>query len=565
MPSTPFIGVRISWLMLATNSDFSRAASSASSRATTSSCSARRRCDELAEVAGDRRHRRLEVGVARRGRRRRRTRARPGSARRSRSGRRARRGSRAARRTFASSKRGSRLHVRDPHRRALTPTPRRPGPCRARTSSRRRRRRGSPRASPACGDHIASIRSTAVDRASHSAPTSQPQRLADRAGRAAARPPRCSSPRAQHAAGGVLGRGPARGARALGDVAEDDRRADRSARPGAPASPCSRSARRRPSGRGIGSPSTCRVPARRAASRAPASRARGRSTRPISSGQPIIAVRAGLAYDHAALAVGGDDAVADRVAGSRRAGARARRARGASGAARTPRRRTEREQQRAEERLEAAAGSARSARRSRLDPRRRWSRDRRGAARAPRRRAASARSARDLAAQRVDVPRRSPSVVDTASQVPARGSAAPARVRSTAAASGGVPRRAADPSAALLRTRRRRSRATTDVRSSVACATRRWSTSSTASASDHGDREEHRRAGRACHRPPGVHPVGVPASMARINRRYCRFPDYRRQFRASGKRTPVSSSESSHSLRAVSASFAAALRPASVG
>ena len=43
MPSTPFIGVRISWLTLATNSDFSRAASSASSRAITSSCSARRR------------------------------------------------------------------------------------------------------------------------------------------------------------------------------------------------------------------------------------------------------------------------------------------------------------------------------------------------------------------------------------------------------------------------------------------------------------------------------------------------------------------------------------------
>ena len=43
MPSTPFIGVRISWLTLATNSDFRRAASSASSRARTSSSSARRR------------------------------------------------------------------------------------------------------------------------------------------------------------------------------------------------------------------------------------------------------------------------------------------------------------------------------------------------------------------------------------------------------------------------------------------------------------------------------------------------------------------------------------------
>ena len=44
MPSTPFIGVRISWLTLATNSDFRRAASSALSRASTSSASARRRC-----------------------------------------------------------------------------------------------------------------------------------------------------------------------------------------------------------------------------------------------------------------------------------------------------------------------------------------------------------------------------------------------------------------------------------------------------------------------------------------------------------------------------------------
>jgi hypothetical protein len=43
IPSTPFIGVRISWLTLATNSDFRRAASSASSRAMTASCSARRR------------------------------------------------------------------------------------------------------------------------------------------------------------------------------------------------------------------------------------------------------------------------------------------------------------------------------------------------------------------------------------------------------------------------------------------------------------------------------------------------------------------------------------------
>ena len=37
MPMTPFIGVRISWLMLATNSDFRREASSASCRARTSS------------------------------------------------------------------------------------------------------------------------------------------------------------------------------------------------------------------------------------------------------------------------------------------------------------------------------------------------------------------------------------------------------------------------------------------------------------------------------------------------------------------------------------------------
>ena len=37
MPITPFIGVRISWLMLARNSDFSREFSSAASRARTSS------------------------------------------------------------------------------------------------------------------------------------------------------------------------------------------------------------------------------------------------------------------------------------------------------------------------------------------------------------------------------------------------------------------------------------------------------------------------------------------------------------------------------------------------
>ena len=37
MPMTPFIGVRISWLMFARNADFSRDASSASSRAFTTS------------------------------------------------------------------------------------------------------------------------------------------------------------------------------------------------------------------------------------------------------------------------------------------------------------------------------------------------------------------------------------------------------------------------------------------------------------------------------------------------------------------------------------------------
>ena len=37
MPSTPFIGVRISWLMLARNSDFARLAASAASRARTNS------------------------------------------------------------------------------------------------------------------------------------------------------------------------------------------------------------------------------------------------------------------------------------------------------------------------------------------------------------------------------------------------------------------------------------------------------------------------------------------------------------------------------------------------
>ncbi len=37
MPSTPFIGVRISWLMLARNSDLARLAASAASRALTSS------------------------------------------------------------------------------------------------------------------------------------------------------------------------------------------------------------------------------------------------------------------------------------------------------------------------------------------------------------------------------------------------------------------------------------------------------------------------------------------------------------------------------------------------
>ena len=41
MPSTPFIGVRISWLMVARNCDFARLAASACSRARTSSDSAR--------------------------------------------------------------------------------------------------------------------------------------------------------------------------------------------------------------------------------------------------------------------------------------------------------------------------------------------------------------------------------------------------------------------------------------------------------------------------------------------------------------------------------------------
>ena len=43
MPMTPFIGVRISWLMLARNSDLSRAAASASSRACASSPKSRAR------------------------------------------------------------------------------------------------------------------------------------------------------------------------------------------------------------------------------------------------------------------------------------------------------------------------------------------------------------------------------------------------------------------------------------------------------------------------------------------------------------------------------------------
>ena len=43
MPRTPFIGVRISWLMFARNSDLSRADSSAASRARASSASMRLR------------------------------------------------------------------------------------------------------------------------------------------------------------------------------------------------------------------------------------------------------------------------------------------------------------------------------------------------------------------------------------------------------------------------------------------------------------------------------------------------------------------------------------------
>ena len=42
-PMTPLIGVRISWLIVATNSDFSRDASSASSRAAASAASVSRR------------------------------------------------------------------------------------------------------------------------------------------------------------------------------------------------------------------------------------------------------------------------------------------------------------------------------------------------------------------------------------------------------------------------------------------------------------------------------------------------------------------------------------------
>jgi len=39
MPSTPFMGVRISWLMLARNSDFALSAASLRARRTVSSCS----------------------------------------------------------------------------------------------------------------------------------------------------------------------------------------------------------------------------------------------------------------------------------------------------------------------------------------------------------------------------------------------------------------------------------------------------------------------------------------------------------------------------------------------
>ena len=44
MPSTPFIGVRISWLIVAKNSLFAATACSANSLASTNSCSASMRC-----------------------------------------------------------------------------------------------------------------------------------------------------------------------------------------------------------------------------------------------------------------------------------------------------------------------------------------------------------------------------------------------------------------------------------------------------------------------------------------------------------------------------------------
>ena len=52
-PITPFIGVRISWLIVARNSDFSRDASIASSRASASSAALRSRSATMPELVRD--------------------------------------------------------------------------------------------------------------------------------------------------------------------------------------------------------------------------------------------------------------------------------------------------------------------------------------------------------------------------------------------------------------------------------------------------------------------------------------------------------------------------------
>ena len=209
MPSTPFIGVRISWLTLATNSDFSRAASSASSRAMTSSCSARRRSMNWPRKPAIDDQRRLELRVALvHGVSDELEHAEAAPVAEDRH-RRARSGGRARHDLSRCLKRSSLEHVGDPDRRARVP-----GGADEALAARERHRVAAGRA-----DRVERLlvrrphrRSCAARRRRAARPRRTPSRARRRPRARAAASPRATLGRLrQHARGGVLGR--RRGAR----------------------------------------------------------------------------------------------------------------------------------------------------------------------------------------------------------------------------------------------------------------------------------------------------------------------------------------------------------------